>query len=453
MEILGLLLALVLIAAGGARLGVNLSTASVSWFDVVFHLVVAALAVGLVDAVGRNIDARFARKVDELVAGGPVEGVGRGALRSFGLLMVTLVPLLAYLLSLALAATLGIGFFAVWVMAEMPRLPLFLPLVLILVVGGTFLATLFAVYHLLFPPRSELSGHPIARDKHPRLWQLSREIASELGTRPIDRIALQIEPGLGVYQEGGFLTNVLGRGKRVLQIGLPSLHDLTVPEFTAILVHEYGHFSHGDTRWGMMRYYLGNALYAALGSMPGPSDGLTGAVMAVNPGYWILQMYASLFHRVTSSSSRLQEVMADMRAIRRCGGDAFREGLMKVAMSGPVFAEAVGRYYQAELNTGKPPVTDPAALMRLVYEKSAPATLKKMRTDLLDLASTSPYDSHPPLQTRLDYAAAAPNVAEASAEPVAALFDEWEGINAYVMDDFNQELLGQARGRIWTPSG
>jgi hypothetical protein len=132
--------------------------------------------------------------------------------------------------------------------------------------------------------------------------------------------------------------------------------------------------------------------------------------------------------------------MADMKAIQLGGGAAFRAGLLKVSMSGPVFAEAVTRYYLPDLNIGGPPVSDRAALMRQVYERAAPATLKQMRNEAIDSERASPYDSHPPTQMRLDYAAASADGVGGSIEPVATLFDEWEEINAFVMEDFNAGL-------------
>ena len=64
-------------------------------------------------------------------------------------------------------------------------------------------------------------------------------------------VSTSLLPGTEVAERGG----VMGAGsRRVMGVGLPLLDLLTVPQFRAVLAHEFGHFVGGDTRLGPWIY-------------------------------------------------------------------------------------------------------------------------------------------------------------------------------------------------------
>ncbi len=89
----------------------------------------------------------------------------------------------------------------------------------------------------------------LVRRTAPRLFALLDEVAREVGTRGVDLVIL--EPGFNAY--------VTSRrpGQRVLCIGLTLWETLTPQQRVALLGHELGHFTGGDTRHGLV---VGNAL-------------------------------------------------------------------------------------------------------------------------------------------------------------------------------------------------
>jgi Zn-dependent protease with chaperone function len=206
----------------------------------------------------------------------------------------------------------------------------------------------------------------------------------------------------------------------------------------------------------MFTYYMGNALLAALHSMPGSSeaehgaDDVLGYMMLLNPGYWILHVYAALFFRVTSGFSRLREVMADQKAIQLCGSSAFRNALLKVGLNDLVFEEAIQRGYARSVLRGGAVASNCSGLIHTFYTNAEPATLRRMQRALLLQEKPETYDSHPPVQMRLDYAAQMADSAAGSAapvgstEPVAVLFDEWDSIHEQMTDRLNRRLLAYA---------
>src|SRR6185437_11012238 len=60
-----------------------------------------------------------------------------------------------------------------------------------------------------------------------------------------------------VAQRGG----VMGFGShRVMALGMPLMALLTVPEFRAVIAHEFGHYHGGDTRLGPWIYKTRSAI-------------------------------------------------------------------------------------------------------------------------------------------------------------------------------------------------
>jgi len=136
--------------------------------------------------------------------------------------------------------------------------------------------------------------------------------------RPPDRIVLTPDPGIAVYLDAGLFAALSGRGRRVLLIGVPSVHGLTVDEFRAILAHEYGHFGHADTRWATLAHAVDAALWKTVDVLPKPRQDqnqrnlFLALARAYNLGFWVVFLYQLLYLRVTAGFWRLREVQADV---------------------------------------------------------------------------------------------------------------------------------------------
>ncbi|SDJ36723.1 M48 family metallopeptidase [Streptomyces indicus] len=87
------------------------------------------------------------------------------------------------------------------------------------------------------------------RKSAPRLFALVDKVAREVGTRGVDLVVLV--PGFNAY-----VTSRRPR-QRVLTLGLTLWETLTPQQRVALLGHELGHFTNGDTRHGLV---VGNAL-------------------------------------------------------------------------------------------------------------------------------------------------------------------------------------------------
>ncbi|MFF3410818.1 M48 family metallopeptidase [Streptomyces sp. NPDC002742] len=83
----------------------------------------------------------------------------------------------------------------------------------------------------------------LTRADAPELFSLVDEVAQVAGTRGVDAIAVDAQINASVMSYGI-------RGRRLLTLGLPLWEILTPQQRIALLGHELGHYSNGDTRHG-----------------------------------------------------------------------------------------------------------------------------------------------------------------------------------------------------------
>jgi hypothetical protein len=189
-------------------------------------------------------------------------------------------------------------------------------------------------------------------------------------------------------------------------LGLPLIQILTVPQFRAVLAHEFGHYYGGDTRLGPWVYTTRAAMVRTLQRMAEPSALLEiftrvalarlayGLVMFGLGAYW------KLFMRVTQVVSRRQEYRADELACRMSGAAALIEGLRRIEGASSAFPF----FWQSELAPALqagylPPIAQGFGRF-LATPDITRAVSKHLEAQLKD-GSTNPYDTHPALRDRI----------------------------------------------------
>lgn len=233
------------------------------------------------------------------------------------------------------------------------RIPI--KLLIILVVGA--LVTIYKMVQSLFITiGSDDPGRSLEQPEAPALWQVVREVAHTVGTRPVDEIRVTPGTDMAVYERGSASERRRDAGQRVLLLGVGLLDGLQQRAFRAVLAHEYGHFAHGDTAGGdvalrvrrdMMKFAV--ALYQQ--------------EQAVwwNLAFQFVRVYDFLFRRISHGAIRLQEVLADRMAAHAYGPAAFEEGLRHVIRRTVEFEAAV-RLELQRAEKGRRPVENLYAL-------------------------------------------------------------------------------------------
>ncbi|MEW2163949.1 M48 family metalloprotease [Streptomyces sp. NPDC007084] len=182
--------------------------------------------------------------------------------------------------------------------------------------------------------RPRLPGLPddvpvLHRADAPELFALVDEVGAAVGTRGVDAIAVDRSINASVLSYG------IG-ARRLLTLGLPLWEILSPRERIALLGHELGHYSNGDTRHGRV---IGTA-YRSLLTWEyffHPSPEPTLLALVINAVYavprWILLGLLLLLDRLTLRAAQRSEYLADRLAARAGSTEATVELLDRLLVS------------------------------------------------------------------------------------------------------------------------
>jgi Zn-dependent protease with chaperone function len=240
--------------------------------------------------------------------------------------------------------------------------------------------------------------------KHPKLAAEIESIAAALAEPMPREVYLVLAPNAFVAEPGG-------RG-RILGLGLPLLGALTVPQFRAVLAHEFAHFYSGDTRLGPWLYSARASMVRVLTNLHtgGASQFLRALTafavirLAYIGVFGAMQQYGKALLRVTNFLSRRQEYRCDELACHIGGSAAFIKALQSIHVAALAFAPFWKSEVEPAVAVGFcPPLADGFARFLNV------PSIKKQTGGKLDQAMSEPrendFDTHPPLADRVRYAA------------------------------------------------
>ncbi len=253
-----------------------------------------------------------------------------------------------YYLSLPIIIILLIGLVAALVYAFLliGRIPIQITAILVI---GTVVSIFWMIRSLFLKTDTTDPGRFLKPEEAPELYNLTKIVASHVGTRPVDEIRITVATDLAVYEKGSWIEKMQDRAKRILIIGTGILKDFKMDEFQSVLAHEYGHFSHRDTAGGnvalrvqndMNKYFY--ALYMA------------GQNVWWNLAFWFLKLYSFLFRRISHGSTRLQEVLADRVAAQNYGTLAFEGGLKHVIRRDIEFNKLANKEIELAMDLKRP---------------------------------------------------------------------------------------------------
>jgi hypothetical protein len=232
------------------------------------------------------------------------------------------LPVVIFLV-LIVAASITYGFIM------LGRIPI--KLVAVLAIGG--LVTIYTMIRSLFIKVESVDpGRSLSYDEAPGLWDLTRTVATNVDTRPVDEIRITPGTDLAVYEKGTWRERSQDKAQRVLILGVGVLNDFKQNGFRAVLAHEYGHFTHRDTAGGDVAIRVSNDMMKFAHAMI-----VNGQASWWNIAFQFLRVYHFIFRRISHGATRLQEVLADRVAALKYGPLAFEEGLTHVVRKSAEF--------------------------------------------------------------------------------------------------------------------
>lgn len=204
----------------------------------------------------------------------------------------------------------------------------------LLVVGG--MVVFFLVKFLFSKSSSSNAGKvEIFDGTHPKLFALIHDVASQVGTKPPKRTFLSPEVNASVSFDNTFLSMFLPVRKN-LTIGLGLVNGLNRSELTAVIAHEFGHFSQKSMRAGSFVYQANRVIYNMLYQNEGFDrtlariaglHGILGmaaqlVVRLARGCQWVLRQAYKVVSRQYSALSRQMEFHADSVAAAVAGSEA-----------------------------------------------------------------------------------------------------------------------------------
>lgn len=259
-----------------------------------------------------------------------------------------------------------------------------IPIKLALIIGVGAIMTVVAVVRSFFiKVDSSDPGRSLKEEEAPGLWQLTREVAQAVGTRPIDEIRITPETDMAVYEKGSWREKSQDSARRVLILGVALLNDFDQNAFRAVLAHEYGHFSNRDTAGGDIALRVHNDMIKFVLAIA-----LSGQAVWWNLGYQFLRVYDFIFRRISHGATRLQEVMADQISAMKYGGQAFEEGLRHVIQREVEFSHFANKEIDEAISTHR-------AISNLYKLEIKPETNLTDKINEIITTPTSEDDTHP----------------------------------------------------------
>jgi Zn-dependent protease with chaperone function len=263
-----------------------------------------------------------------------------------------------------------------------------------IVVAGTLLWSIVPRWE-----KFEAPGLPLERVEHPRLFAEIDDIAAALNEPLPKQVFLVGSANAFVSNVGGFFG--IG-GRRILGIGLPFLSMLTIPEFRAVLAHEFAHYYGGDTRLGPLVYRAQKSIILVFQNMG--KIGVIGRIGILRMLHYAvtttMEVYFRFFLRVINFISRRREFRADELACLVVGVAPMKAGLRKIHGGGMAWPTYWSSEIAPVLKQGCLPAIGKGFAQFLAAPQIALQVEQAIVKEIFQ-GKTEPFDTHPPLWQRL----------------------------------------------------
>ncbi|QDU73593.1 Protease HtpX [Bremerella volcania] len=268
---------------------------------------------------------------------------------------------------------------------------------LLFIIGLIGLCAVGAVIAAIFKKVDDdfvIEGEEITREMAPALWHDLERLSDSMGTAPPDHVIAGIDDNFFVTQMPVQVTGhedhqprtVTGR---TLFVSLSLLKKLPHQEADAVLLHELAHFSGNDTTYTqkiaplLSRYghYL-QGLY---------EGGIS------RPIFYFAVMFRALYELSLGKLSRQREFRADHLASEKTSPESMAHALLRITAYSQYRNELEQEFFEAE------EAHEQVNLSQRIdggFQSFTTAFVDKR--DVGQLATAHPFDSHPPLQQRLE---------------------------------------------------
>lgn len=324
--------------------------------------------------------------------------VGWNVLRVFAMIQVIGQSILAVALSYWVTAF--------WMNIYVPKL---IVIIGILAIGAICL--LVAAIFRKLPEFWEFEGTLLKKTDAPELWQRVTDMANRLSIAPPDQIFVGIDDNFFVTEHQVKVGGEIYNG-RTLFASLSLLKTLTRSEADAVLAHELAHFSGEDTIYskrispllGKYGHYL-EALY---------QGGLS------RPVFHFMFFFWNMYQMALSKQSREREFRADRIGSELTSPGDIARSLVKIAAYCKYRFKVQSKLFETDESMEKMDV-----FQRIEHGFPKFMNESVQGSELDEAGTPHPFDTHPPLQSRLQSVGYEIKAALKSDEPLPAPNNTW----------------------------
>jgi Zn-dependent protease with chaperone function len=248
---------------------------------------------------------------------------------------------------------------------------------------------------------TSIIGKSVSRDQQQTLWNHVEEIAKKLGATPPNNIVLGLEPNFYVTaSEVKTYPGPVSQTGTTLYLSLPLMRILSVPELSAVIGHELGHFRGQDTDFSIRFYPIYAGTAQALQALNSDGDGKPQEFglksIGLIPATALLSFFMGQFAKAERTIGRDRELEADIAGASVASSSALATSLIKVAAYAPAWGFIRSAMVEA-LQEQKAYQNTSSMFHELVVKNSKPEIFDGIGASV----AVHPTDTHPSTEIRL----------------------------------------------------
>lgn len=257
------------------------------------------------------------------------------------------------------------------------------------------------------------TGLLITAEKAPKLFELIERVRVKCGGPTLHEVLLVNELNAAICQMPRL--GLFGWYRNSLILGLPLMQALSVPQFSAVVAHEFGHLVGAHGKVGAWIYRLRVSWSRILASFDG-RDSFIDKIARV-----FLRWYIPYFHAYSFVLARQQEFEADHTSARVAGAHHAADALVAVNLQGRFLHERYWPKVWSAVHHGPKPVIMPFTGMSTAIKLGAEGSEAADWLAEALLRRTDCDDTHPCLRERLEAFEHKPQVPSAPAASAAQI--------------------------------
>jgi Zn-dependent protease with chaperone function len=288
----------------------------------------------------------------------------------------------------------------------------FLKLILIVGVlaGGAVLLLIKAIFRRL-PTHNEFEGRLLKKQSALLLWERVVQMADKMGIAPPDHIFVGIDDNFFVTEHPVKVNECAYQG-RTLFVSLSLLKMLTRGEAEAVLAHELAHFSGDDTVYS-------RRISPLLGKYVHYLEALHHGRISL-PVFYFMFFFWNLYQMALGKLSRAREFRADRIGAEFTSPHDASQALVKISAYCRYRRDVQEKLFEQTQTVEFMDVSQRIATGFPDFMKACVTG-----TELADADTPHPFDSHPPLQSRIENLGLDPKTVLQTPSTLPALNDSW----------------------------